>query len=43
MRVSVLIIMGKVTVINERVLAELPGIIASSIFIGTFRTEAIQL
>ena len=32
-RVSVLIIMGKVTMINERVLAELPGIIASSIFI----------
>ena len=33
MRVSVLIIMGGVTMINERVLAELPGIIASSIFI----------
>ena len=33
MRVSVLIIMGEVTVINERVLAELPGVIASSISI----------
>ena len=33
MRVSVLITMGGVTMVNERVLAELRGVIASSIFI----------